>query len=72
MVKGFKKSFTDPVHFFAGLFTAIVGYTINNQSGFWSLVDFFFYPFALVKWIIYHQISLRIIWESFRSFFTFN
>lgn len=47
---------------------AMVGYTIHH-SLFWSIVDFFFTPFALIKWLICHQITMPIIHQTFSWFF---
>ena len=43
---------------------AMVGYTIHH-SIFWSIMDYFFMPFALIKWVITHEINLSIIKETF-------
>lgn len=48
--------------------TAMVGYTIHH-SIFWSIVDFFFTPFAIAKWLIYHEITLPVIKATFAWFF---
>lgn len=47
--------------------TAMIGYTIHT-SLFWSIMDFFFAPFAWMKWLIMHQVNITIIKETF-SFF---
>lgn len=47
--------------------TAVVGYEIHH-SIFWSIVDFFFWPFALLKWFLCQEINLSIIKQAF-SFF---
>lgn len=49
------------------MFTAIIGYHINN-SIFWAIIDWMFWPFAWVKWLICHEVSISIIKEAF-SFF---
>jgi len=48
--------------------TAMIGYTIHN-SVFWSIVDFFFAPIAWIKWLICHEVTLKIIKETFNWFF---
>ena len=48
--------------------TAMIGYTIHS-SIFWSLVDFFFAPLVWMKWLVYHEVTLSIIKESFAWFF---
>jgi len=47
--------------------TAIIGNNIHN-SVFWSIVDFFFAPLAWLKWLIYKEVSLTIIEQSFDFF----
>ena len=44
--------------------TAMIGYTIHG-SLFWSIIDFIFMPFALVKWLICHEITFDIIQRTF-------
>jgi hypothetical protein len=43
---------------------AMVGYTIHH-SIFWSIVDFFFAPLAIVKWLICHELTFEIIRQTF-------
>ena len=50
------------------LLTAMIGYTIHN-SIFWSIMDFIFTPLAYMKWIIYHEVNITIIKETFAWFF---
>lgn len=50
-----------------GVPTAIVGYAIHH-SFFWSVMDFSFYPLALVKWLVFQEINLSLIKTAF-SFF---
>lgn len=50
------------------LLTAMVGYTIHG-SLFWSIVDFFFTPIAILKWIICQEITMTIIHNTFTWFF---
>lgn len=47
---------------------AMIGYHIHH-SIFWSIIDFFFTPLALIKWIAYHEITLTIIKDTFSWFF---
>ena len=47
---------------------AMVGYTIH-KSVFWSIVDFVFSPIAIVKWLIYHEITFAIIQQTFSFLF---
>jgi len=48
--------------------TAVIGMQIHN-SVFWAIVDFFFWPFAWLKWLICHEVSISIIKEAFSFFF---
>lgn len=47
--------------------TAMIGYHIHH-SIFWSIMDFFFSPFAWCKWMIMKQVSLSIIKSTFAFF----
>jgi len=48
--------------------TAMVGYTIHG-SVCWAIVDFFFTPIAIIKWLICHELTLSVIKETFSWFF---
>jgi hypothetical protein len=48
--------------------TALIGYHIHS-SVFWSIMDFFFAPFAWIKWLIYQEVTLTVIKETFSWFF---
>lgn len=50
-----------------GVLTAMVGHTIHG-SFFWSIVDFFFVPFAWAKWLICHEVNMSIIKTTFAWF----
>jgi len=64
--------FTNPIMKFLYsifcLLTAMVGYHIHG-SIFWSIMDFFFTPLAILKWILYEQINITIIHQTFEFFF---
>jgi hypothetical protein len=47
--------------------TAIIGYHIHG-SIFWSICDFIFSPLAWLKWLIFQQVTLAIIKQSFSWF----
>lgn len=49
--------------------TAMIGHTIHH-SLFWSVVDFFFAPFAWGKWLICHEVTMSIIKQTFAFFFS--
>ena len=53
--------------FIFAIATAMVGYTIHSSLG-WAIIDALFFPLALVKWLICHEVTLKIIAETF-SFF---
>jgi hypothetical protein len=55
------------IYFFFSIAVAMVGYTIHG-SVFWSVVDFFFPLFASAKWLIYEEVTLEIIKETFAFF----
>ena len=44
--------------------SAMVGYTIHH-SAFWAVVDFFFWPFAWIKWLIFQEVNMSIIRQTF-------
>lgn len=48
--------------------TAMVGYTIHH-SIFWAVIDFIFVPFVWCKWLIFHEVTLSIIKQTFQWFF---
>lgn len=47
--------------------TAMIGYTIHN-SGFWAVMDFFFAPLAWCKWLIFQEVNMSIIKQTFNFF----
>jgi len=47
--------------------TAMVGHHIHG-SIFWVIMDLIFWPFALIKWVVYQEITLAIIKETFSWF----
>jgi hypothetical protein len=58
----------NPYEWIFRLFTAIVGYEINNKSIFWAIIDFLFYPIAWIKWIICHEVNISIIKKALAPF----
>ena len=56
------------VYSFLCLFTSMIGYQIHG-SIFWAIVDFFFAPLVFAKWLLYHQVSLAVIRQTFAFFF---
>ena len=48
--------------------TSMIGYHIHH-SIFWSIIDWFFAPFAWLKWIIFEQVNITIIHQTFEWFF---
>jgi len=48
--------------------TAIIAYTINGDSIFWAIVDYFLWPLAWLKWIICQEVTVSIIKKSFEWF----
>jgi len=55
------------IAFIISLATAIIGYEIHS-SIFWSIIDFFFWPFAWIKWAIFHEVNVSIIKSAFEFF----
>ncbi len=48
----------------AASLTAMVGYHIHGDL-FWAVVDFFFWPWAILKWLFCGEINLSVIRETF-------
>lgn len=69
MSKNYTYTVQSPFTWVFAIFTAIVGYTVNNESLFWAIVDFFFWPLAWIKWLICQDVNISIIKESFSFFF---
>lgn len=49
------------------IITARVGYFIHGSIG-WSIVDFIFWPFAWLKWLLCDEVNMTVIKSAF-SFF---
>jgi hypothetical protein len=47
--------------------TAMVGNTIHGST-FWSIMDFLFAPLAWIKWLLYHEVSLSVLHQTFDFF----
>ncbi len=47
--------------------TAMVGNTIH-QSVFWTVMDFLFAPLPWLKWLIFQEVNLTILKETFSWF----
>jgi hypothetical protein len=56
------------MHLILGILTAMIGKTIHGSTG-WAILDFFFFPFAWIKWLICHEVTLTIIKKTFTWFF---
>ena len=48
--------------------TAMIGYNIHNDI-FWAIVDFLFMPIVWCKWLIYEEVNISIIEETFEFLF---
>lgn len=49
---------------------AMLGYNVNVAADsytplFWSVVDFFFGPLALAKWLVCHQLTHSLLVQTF-------
>jgi hypothetical protein len=60
-------SYTSPFSWLFAIATAIIGHEIHG-SIFWSIVDFLFWPFAWIKWLVCSEVNISIIKNAF-SFF---
>ncbi len=49
--------------------SAMTGFQIHHSIA-WACVDFLFWPVALIKWLICHQINLSLIQATFSFFLT--
>lgn len=47
--------------------TARIGYFVHG-SIFWAIVDFFFWPFAWLKWLLCSEVNMTIIKQAFAFF----
>ena len=65
----------DFLYFIASVATGMIGYDVNvinlhsNFPLFWSIMDFFFAPFAWMKWLICQEVTLNLIKNTFHFFF---
>ena len=50
------------------IFTAKIGLAIHD-SIFWAVMDFFFSPFAWLKWILCEQVNMTVIRQAFAFFY---
>jgi hypothetical protein len=46
----------------------MVGYHIHGSVA-WSVVDFFFTPLAIAKWLVYHEVTASVVKATFAWFF---
>jgi len=53
---------------FIAIIVSMLGYAIHN-SIFWSIVDFVFWPIAVIKWLICHELTMGVIKNTFGWFF---
>jgi|TARA_B110000967_G_C18589689_1_gene413807 hypothetical protein len=47
--------------------TALIGHHIHG-SLFWAFIDLLFWPLVWIKWLIYHEVTVTIIKETFSWF----
>ena len=50
------------------LATAMIGKAIHGST-FWAIMDFFFAPFAWLKWLLGQEVNVTIIKKAFEFFF---
>lgn len=48
----------------AGVCTSMIGFTIHG-GWFWTTCDFFLWPLALAKWLVFHEINHSVIKNTF-------
>lgn len=58
------KQLSSLIYTFFCVATAMIGYTIHG-SIFWSIIDFFLTPLVWVKWLVFHEINITIIKNTF-------
>lgn len=56
------------IYFLFTIGTGMISYTINH-SIFWAILATIFTPVAWIKWLIYHDISMSILRETFSFLF---
>ena len=65
---GSDNTFINLLYLLAAVATAMVGYHIHGSVG-WAILDFIFWPFAIIKWLICKQLTLAVIKATFAFFF---
>lgn len=55
----------DLVYFLFCIATAMIGYQMHHSVGY-AIFDLIFAPIVWIKWLIYHEINLTIIIETFK------
>lgn len=56
------------LYMFIAVIVTMIGYTIHG-SLLWSIVNYLFWPIAIVKWLICHELTLAVIKQTFAWFF---
>lgn len=56
------------IDIFISCIAAKLGWVIHG-SIFWCIVDFIFWPFAIIKWLVFEELTLRVIKHAFSWFF---
>lgn len=49
-------------------FTTLVGYHLHG-SIFYAIMDFLFWPLVWLKWMLFHEVTLSAIKQTFSWFF---
>lgn len=55
------------IYLIIAVITAMIGYQIHGSIG-WSIVDFFCWPIAWIKWLICQECTLSVIKAAFSWF----
>lgn len=60
-------SFSSTLYLIFSVCTSMIGYKIHN-SFWWAVFDFIFTPIVWVKWLFCHDVTLKIIKDTFSWF----
>jgi len=60
---------TSAYHVVLAYLTGVVGYTINDNSIGWGIIDAILCPLPIIKWVWHGELTLSLIKKSFPFFF---
>lgn len=64
-----KRPVRDAMGIVIAVCVGIAGYSIHHSVG-WAIVDALFWPIAVCKWLICHQLTLAVLKDAFGWFFS--